>query len=182
MSDNVSPRFSTARLQLRALEKHNAPDMHKICNDYDVVKMTGTFEWPFNLAASEKRIAKMMALDPAHEQVFGIFLNASLIGTIGMHDPNATGQFELGYMIGKPWWGHGYATESVNGILNWAHKKWGAHIQISAGHFEDNPASGKVLEKAGFIKTGEMKMVDCAARKTKLNSIEYTYSDGGFRG
>jgi RimJ/RimL family protein N-acetyltransferase len=63
---------------------------------------------------------------------------------------------EVGYWIGRPYWGRGYATEALEAGVIWASRNWRRRALV-AGHFEDNPASGRVLEKAGFLYTGEVR-------------------------
>ena len=63
---------------------------------------------------------------------------------------------ELGYWLGRPYWGKGLATEAVRGAMTWAQGDWGRRL-ILAGHFADNEASGRVLSKCGFLYTGEVQ-------------------------
>jgi RimJ/RimL family protein N-acetyltransferase len=70
---------------------------------------------------------------------------------------------EIGYWLGRPFWGRGLATEAVSGALSWAKKAWRRRMVVS-GHFADNPASGRVLEKAGFLYTGEIRPRHSVAR------------------
>jgi RimJ/RimL family protein N-acetyltransferase len=79
----------------------------------------------------------------------------------GPHSPELAP--ELGYWLGKPYRGRGYATEAVNGALDWVRGEWGKRYVI-AGHFADNPQSGQVLIKAGFLYTGEVLMTPSKAR------------------
>jgi len=75
-----------------------------------------------------------------------------LIGTIRlMAVENGT---ELGYWILPELWNRGYATEAVRAVLSLARTL--GHRRILANHFVDNPASGRVLRKAGFCPTGEV--------------------------
>jgi RimJ/RimL family protein N-acetyltransferase len=62
---------------------------------------------------------------------------------------------EIGYWLGRPFWGRGYMTEAVDAALLWAGDGWGRRYLL-AGHFADNPASGQVLVKAGFLYTGDV--------------------------
>ena len=63
---------------------------------------------------------------------------------------------EVGYWIARPFWGRGFATEALQGAMAWASRAWRRRA-LMAGHFTDNPASGRVLEKAGFLYTGEVR-------------------------
>ena len=85
---------------------------------------------------------------------------AELIGSVGL----ARGDegVELGYWISRDHWGRGYATEATRAVLGLA--KVLGHRRISAGHFLDNPASGRVLRKAGFRPTGQVKLRFSLAR------------------
>ena len=70
---------------------------------------------------------------------------------------------ELRMWLGRPFWNRGYGSEAVAGALGWAHRDWGRQVGW-AGHFADNPASGQVLVKAGFLYTGEVKALPSRAR------------------
>ena len=63
---------------------------------------------------------------------------------------------ELGFWLGGAFRKRGLATEAVCGLLGWAARDWHCRATL-AGHFADNPASGRVLEKAGFLYTGEVR-------------------------
>ena len=54
-------------------------------------------------------------------------------------------------------------TEAARAAMAWAREQWGRRVVVS-GHFADNPASGRVLEKAGFLYTGEVQPRHCHAR------------------
>lgn len=72
-----------------------------------------------------------------------------MIGTIGIGgDPVSTA-----YFLDADHWGKGYATEALAGFLAAVMPRFAAH-RIEADHFADNPASGAVLRKVGFIETG----------------------------
>jgi RimJ/RimL family protein N-acetyltransferase len=74
-----------------------------------------------------------------------------LIGACGIG--NLDGEPELGYWIGRPYWGLGFATEASRAVIEIA--KTIGHKKLVASHFTDNLASGKVLRKLGFQSTGK---------------------------
>ncbi|MEL7190143.1 MAG: GNAT family N-acetyltransferase [Pseudomonadota bacterium] len=80
-------------------------------------------------------------------------VDAEVLGTIGI-DLSPTGEPELGYWIARAHWGHGYATEAGLGAIKVAQVL--GHNRLIASHFVDNPASGKVLRKLGFVATGQV--------------------------
>jgi RimJ/RimL family protein N-acetyltransferase len=76
---------------------------------------------------------------------------------------------ETGYWIGRDYWGRGFATEALEGAMVWASRKWKRRALV-AGHFADNPASGRVLEKAGFLYTGEVRKPFSRARQSPVDT------------
>ena len=78
---------------------------------------------------------------------------------------------ELGYWIGKPYWGKGYATEAVRALIGHAFEADGFDY-LTAGHFTDNPASERMIRKLGFVALGE-EMRDCAARGATTQCVTY---------
>jgi RimJ/RimL family protein N-acetyltransferase len=77
----------------------------------------------------------------------------------------------MGYWIGKPYWGMGYATEAARAlILHAFHKERFDYLTV--GHFKENPASARVIAKLGFEPSGEV-LRDCAARNNKARCLTY---------
>ena len=73
------------------------------------------------------------------------------LGSCGLHLKD--GRFELGYWLGKPFWGQGYATEAAKKLVSFAFHDLKA-TSLWAGWYHDNPASGRVLEKLGCRPDG----------------------------
>ena len=92
-----------------------------------------------------------------------------VIGSAGMGEHE--GEPELGYWIAREHWGQGYATEAAGAVLQVARAL--GHRRVVAGHFVDNPASGKVLRKLGFVPTGRPGKRFSLARGCMVESIEY---------
>ena len=79
--------------------------------------------------------------------------NDDLVGAIGIH-PEANGFIaEIGFWIGKPYWGRGYCSEAAREILRHCFEDLGLQ-RVFAGHFAGNDASGRVQEKIGMKKEG----------------------------
>jgi RimJ/RimL family protein N-acetyltransferase len=77
-----------------------------------------------------------------------------VIGCIGLaHDDDTTETVELGYYVAREHWGRGIATEAASVVLAFGIGLVG-RSRITSGHFADNPASGRVLEKLGFRQEG----------------------------
>jgi RimJ/RimL family protein N-acetyltransferase len=76
-----------------------------------------------------------------------------LIGAIGLDLERAHARAELGYWIGVPYWGRGYATEAAAALVAHAFDVRGLN-RVYAFHFTNNPGSGRVLQKIGMRHEG----------------------------
>lgn len=77
-------------------------------------------------------------------------------------------QAEVGYWIGKKYWGQGYVSEAVKLILEFGFKKLKLH-RIQARCFAVNKSSERVMVKAGFKKEGEVS--ECIYRRGRWHNI-----------
>jgi len=122
--------------------------------DLRVVSMLASAPWPY--LPKHAREFVMRQHDPRYP-VFLVTLptgsGSEVIGCIGI-DPCDSADAEIGYWIARPHWGQGYASEAGRGALEVARLL--GHQRIEAGHFVDNPASGRVLRKIGFLPTGRV--------------------------
>jgi RimJ/RimL family protein N-acetyltransferase len=162
-----TPRIETRRLVLRAPTSNDAGRIARLANDFDVARMTARLPHPYDRHHAETFLAGAAALDPARAVAFAIELeDEGLIGIMGFHSTGGVGP-EIGYWLGHSYWGRGLATEAVLGGLAWAKTAWRRRAAV-AGCFIDNPASSRVLEKAGFLHTGEIRTLHCEARGEAL--------------
>jgi RimJ/RimL family protein N-acetyltransferase len=162
----TSPRLETRRLVLRAPEDRDADVIAQLASDYDIARMTTRMPHPYGVEDARAFVAAVAAQDPRRDNTFLIeHEDQGPVGMLGFfHD--ADPYPEMGYWIGKPYWGRGFATEAAEAGLSWAKKRWKKRA-IAAGHFADNPASGRVLSKAGFLYTGETRTKHSVARGEK---------------
>ena len=159
--------IDTERLVLRRPQAADAARVACFLADPRVSRMTASIPHPYPPSAAEGWLMLQRARRGlGRDFVFVIDLaREGVIGCIGAHllDADAV---EIGYWIGAPYWGEGFATEAVRGFVAEA-QSLGA---LEAGHFADNPASGCVLEKAGFVYTGEVVKRFSMARGEKTDS------------
>jgi RimJ/RimL family protein N-acetyltransferase len=146
--------IETKRLKLRALRMSDAMRVAQFCGDPGVGRNLAMTPLPYLESAAEGWIMIVRARAPqGRDFVFGVELpGEGLIGCIGAHRRDGDA-FEVGYWFGRPYWGQGYATETLQGFMAQAQTLG----SLEAGHFADNPASGRVLLKGGFAYTGETK-------------------------
>lgn len=142
----------TARLLLRPGWAEDAPALAAAIADEAIVRNLATAPWPYGLKEAESFLAAPK--DPALP-TFLLFARTDgapeLVGACGL-GRRPSGAVELGYWIARAHWGKGYATEAGLQLIEIARTLGLARLEGS--HFLDNPASGRVLEKLGFVPTG----------------------------
>ncbi len=148
------------RIVLRKLRVSDVLDIYKNLQDKDMVKWTLNIPWPYKKQDAVKWIRKThYGIKKRKEYSLGIILKNEnkLIGAISlMHIDCKNKNAELGYWLGKKYWGKGYMTEAVKLMLKFAFEKLKLH-RIYANLFEKNVASRRVLEKASFKLEGIMR-------------------------
>lgn len=158
-----TPVIETRRLTLRAPQRRDAARIAELAGDFDIVRMTSRMPWPYGRKDAEAFVERCQDRDPRREATFVIEVaGEGVAGCLGFFTPPRD-PLEVGYWLGRPWWGRGLATEALRGALVWASREWGKRM-VSAGHFADNPASARVLVKSGFLYTGVIQPRPCAAR------------------
>ena len=159
----IVERLETRRLTLRPPRFSDAARLAELANDYDVVKMTGRMPFPYALSDAEAWVGQSAAHDPRDETAFVIdHEDHGFTGAISLFRGD-DGLTEVGYWIGRPYWGRGFASEALEAICDYGFRRHRKRA-IAAGHFADNPASGVVLEKCGFLYTGVVKPLASRAR------------------
>lgn len=159
----ISPVIETRRLTLRSPEDRDLPRIAQLAADYDIARMSLRMPHPYGIEQARDFLVRTASQDRRRDNTFVIDLeDEGAIGVMGFfHD--ADPYPEMGYWVGRPYWGRGLATEAAEGALKWASKSWKKRA-VSAGHFADNPASGRVLTKSGFLYTGETRRKHSLAR------------------
>jgi RimJ/RimL family protein N-acetyltransferase len=144
----------TERLLLRPSWPEDAHELYQAIADEGIVRNLARAPWPY----TPDEAARFAALE--HSETYPTFLLMQrtdgaprLVGACGLGERG--GEAELGYWIARPYWGLGYASEAVKAVIGVARAI--GHERLTAGHFIDNPASGRVLHKTGFRPTGRIE-------------------------
>jgi [ribosomal protein S5]-alanine N-acetyltransferase len=172
--------IETRRLKLRPFEEADARRIAYLAGDYDVAKMCGRVAHPYTMAHAHDFIEILRrGRDNGAEHAFAV--TAPIDGLVGCTGVSRVGEagsdtYEIGYWYGVPYWGLGYASEAARALMDWAREKLGA-TRFAAGHFVDNPASGNVLKKLGFVETGEETLFGLA-RQRSSPATRYVWPDG----
>ncbi|MGB1128494.1 MAG: GNAT family N-acetyltransferase [Haloferula sp.] len=150
----------TDRLTLRPFRIDDAEAVTRWVSDRRVAETTALIPHPYSLADAREWLNRVVGYaDHDPHQVFAITLRETgeLIGCIGLHrDPEAPWA-EFGYWLGVPFWGLGYATEALREIIRLGFEDLGLR-RMEACHFAHNPASGRVMQKAGLTCEGRQKL------------------------
>lgn len=136
-------------------------------NDEEVARNLGRAPWPYGEA--DARSFAAMKQDPRLPHFLVTLPGVGVIGSAGLGEHD--GRPEIGYWIGRDFWGQGYATEAGRAVISIARTL--GHRRLTAGHFVDNPASGKVLRKLGFRATGQVRQRHSLARGGEVASVEF---------
>ena len=150
------PTTSSDRLILRPFTLADAPDTHRMVADRDIASTTLLIPHPYEDVMAEEWIGTHQSQFEWGEQIiFAIVLRAdgSFLGNITLRINQSDEHGELGYWIGKPYWNMGYATEATQAVIRYGFEVLGLQ-RIFAGHFTRNPASGRVMQKAGMTYEG----------------------------
>lgn len=153
------PAIHTARLQLRAVTSDDARAMQPLAGRREVAAMTRSIPHPLSLAQIEEWLKQRVAeMQEGKGVTFGIVLEskAELIGAAGLHVDPEHQCAEMGFWIAVEYWGHGYATEAATAVVRHGFEAFGLN-RIHAHHMTKNPASGRVLEKAGLRREGLLR-------------------------
>ena len=158
-STKKRPTLRSKRLVLRPFVLSDAPRVQLLAGDRDVAAMTKNIPHPYEGGMAKAWIGSHQErFEKGKEDVFAITLKRSgeLIGAIGLVLKLDQETAELGYWIGKPYWGRGYCTEAARAVLHFAFTELRLN-RVHAHHFSHNPASGRVMQKVGMRHEGRLR-------------------------
>lgn len=155
--------ITSARLRLRRPSVKDVGAIARLAADYAISSMTTRMPFPYVEGDAQAFVQLVGKQDRRRENTFVIeHPDEGVVGALGFHQPQGQ-PLEMGYWIGKPFWGRGYASEAAQAALAWLTTDWRRRMVV-AGHFSDNAASARVLVKTGFLYTGEVQNRHSRAR------------------
>ena len=144
------PVLETKRLALRAPRLEDAKTVMALANDRRIAENVARIPHPYRMVDAEGFITG--ANKAGGEAAFLIALrDETVIGACSIIQQEQMA--ELGFWLGVPHWGKGFATEALHAVIDYAFTDL-AHESLQAGARVTNPASRRVLEKCGFQWTG----------------------------
>jgi ribosomal-protein-alanine N-acetyltransferase len=155
----VQPFLESSRLLLRPFKASDASAVQRLAGDRRVADAATTIPHPYPDGAAETWIATHAPSFSAGTEVsFAVTLleGGLLVGTVSLLEVSKKhARAELGYWTGVEYWGRGYCTEAVTRLIPFANDHLGT-TKIVARCFASNPASARVMEKAGLKKEGQL--------------------------
>jgi RimJ/RimL family protein N-acetyltransferase len=143
---------------LRAWRRSDISSLVRYANNRKIwINLRDIFPHPYTRAEAEKWIA-ICESNQGPTTNFAIELQGEAIGGIGcrlLDDVNCK-TAEIGYWLGEPFWGRGIATAALKQTTEYAFQTFSLE-RLQASVFEWNPASARVLEKAGYILEGRLR-------------------------
>jgi len=146
------PTLETTRLKLRPYAESDTAELIPLIGAREVAATTGRIPHPY----TEKDASRFVADAQGDDEVrLAITLRSDgrMIGGIGLRLFEPHQHAELGYWLGVPYWGKGFATEAAREMLRYGFEALRLH-RIFAMHFMHNPASGRILAKLGMRHEG----------------------------
>lgn len=171
--DSQNKIITTGRLLLRLFQASDAPEVAKLCNNYNLYKNTLYLPYPYSIADALSWIENHLnnfKNNKSYELAITDKVTGKLYGAIALTNNQNFNNGEIAYWVGEEYWGNGYATEAAKVMLEFAFIEKQYH-KLFARHFASNPASGRVLEKMGMKKEGVL--IDHVKKENVYESLVY---------
>ena len=142
---------------VRSWDPTDAVSLARHANDRAIWRnLKDRFPNPYSLANAEWFIEHCRTEEP--ESAFAIVVDDEAVGSIGFEHRGEIWRrsVELGYWLAQPYWGRGITTNAVKAMTEWAFDAWPIN-RVWAGVFSWNPASARVLEKAGYVYEARLR-------------------------
>jgi RimJ/RimL family protein N-acetyltransferase len=150
--------LTLARCTLRPFRRDDEPSLVRHANNRNVSRnLRDRFPFPYTAADAREWTTRVSAQAPVAS--FAIVVDGEVVGGIGV-EPGADvfrRSAEIGYWLGEPFWGRGIATEALRAVTEYAFRTFDI-CRLEAGVFDWNPASARVLEKAGYTLEGRARL------------------------
>jgi RimJ/RimL family protein N-acetyltransferase len=156
---NIQPEITTERLILRPFTLSDAPLVQQLAGDEAIASTALNIPHPFEDGMAEEWISTHQPDYEARKAAnFAIVLadERRLIGAAGLSIISSDSRAELGYWIGKPYWGYGYASQAAQALIHFGFEVLSVN-RIYATCLKRNIASARVLQKLGMAHEGTLR-------------------------
>ena len=157
---SATPTLRTARLLLGTFTPEDATELQRLAGAREIADTTVSIPHPYDLDHALAWIGQQRreaVRGRATNFAIRLLADGPLIGSAGLRDIDPEHlQAELGFWIGREWWGQGYAREAAAAVIRFGFESLGLN-RISAHHMARNPAAGKVLRALGMQREGLLR-------------------------
>ena len=146
-----------ANCTLRPWDPADAESIVPLLDDHDVwINLGDRVPHPYKLEHAQQFIAFAAGKSPTEN--FAIVVDGKAIGSVGIFPGEGMNRVsaEIGYWLGKPYWGRGIMTEAIKGMTKYAFENFQL-TRVFALAFARNTGSIRALEKAGYVREGSLK-------------------------
>ena len=148
----------TERLVLRPVVREDAPMIEKYVSDCRIANKTLLIPHPYPEGAAAIWIDENLT-KPSPGVLFALTLKlgGDLVGVMALRVCDDKLRAETGFWLAPLFWGNGLCTEALQAVVDYGFRELDLQ-RIYAGHFLENPASGRVQQKVGMKKEGVLRM------------------------
>ncbi|MEM1378730.1 MAG: GNAT family N-acetyltransferase [Pseudomonadota bacterium] len=169
-----TPILTTERLVLRQPMREDAEDLAAIANVREIAEMTRRMPHPYTLADAEDFIENVTnGVIEGHIYAVTLADTGHLIGMTSVERNKGAENLEVGYWLGRKWWGNGYTSEACRAVVDVAFRVTGAEAIFAASR-PINAASLQVLTKLGFEFVGADEVNTLAAGRVAIDRFRLT--------
>lgn len=169
-----TPVLSTRRLVLRAPVLEDIDDLVTLANDREIAEMTSRLPYPYTLQDAQSYVGAVLdGTSIGHIYAVTLADTGRLIGMCSVEMRARSKGLEVGYWIGRNWWGKGYATEASSAVVDLAFKVTGTD-EIFAACRVNNVGSRRVLIKQGFAFAGLDEVDTVASGRVTIERYRVT--------
>ena len=155
--EDLAPIRLRPNVVLRPWRLDDAPALARHANNRNVSRhLRDRFPYPYAREDAQRFLARTVGERPARN--LAIDVDGEAVGGIAvtLHDDVHTSTAEIGYWLAEPFWGRGIMTDAVRAMVAYGIGRFGLR-RLEAAVFSSNPASARVLEKAGFTLEGRLR-------------------------
>ena len=177
LSDNYEMRVDCGCCVLRPWAAGDGPSLVRHANSYKIWQnLRDAFPHPYTLADAKQWISFAGQKSPP-QTLFAVEVGGEAVGSVGLFPKSDIERLsaEIGYWIGEDFWGKGIATAAVRALSTYGFKELGL-TRIFAVPLVSNPASMRVLEKAGYVREGVLRR-SAVKESVVLDQVLYATTD-----
>lgn len=154
MVDQVELR--TERLLLRPFRLEDVDDVYAYAADPEWSRFLFAVQKPYDGRDAETFVARAVLRDWRFGAMFAVLMEQRVVGGIGLSIDTVTTTGDLGYAIGRKWWGQGLIAEGAAAVIDWGFRTYDL-VKVYARADERNRRSWRVMEKLGMTREGLLR-------------------------